>query len=227
MTRWFLDTEFNEDGRTIDLISIGLVSENGLVDRLWCSSEFDEDACNDWVKAKVLPHLPPPAARVPRAQIAEELRTLVLDGTKPEFWAYFADYDWVALCQLYGRMVDLPDGFPFYCRDVKQLMSELGVSKEQLPAQSGAEHDALSDARWAREAWLALRSHIQLVDEGRRSLATEAERRADAAEREARMGWESARMLAICFGAPASEKAADEALARLLSVKKETTNAAS
>lgn len=32
-----------------------------------------------------------------------------------------ADYDWVVLCQLYGTMMDLPKGWPMYCRDVKQL----------------------------------------------------------------------------------------------------------
>ena len=34
---------------------------------------------------------------------------------------YYADYDWVALCQLYGRMLDLPGRWPMFCRDLKQL----------------------------------------------------------------------------------------------------------
>lgn len=43
---------------------------------------------------------------------------------QPEFWAYFGDYDWVLLCSLFGTMMDLPEGFPMYCCDVKQLLDE-------------------------------------------------------------------------------------------------------
>ncbi|MDA3854644.1 MAG: 3'-5' exoribonuclease [Candidatus Woesearchaeota archaeon] len=39
---------------------------------------------------------------------------------KPEFYAYYADYDWVVFCWLFGRMIDLPKGFPRYCIDLKQ-----------------------------------------------------------------------------------------------------------
>ncbi|WP_428743140.1 hypothetical protein [Tenacibaculum sp.] len=43
---------------------------------------------------------------------------------KPEFYAYYADYDWVLFCWLFGRMVDLPNGFPMYCKDLKQMLDE-------------------------------------------------------------------------------------------------------
>lgn len=39
---------------------------------------------------------------------------------QPEFYAYYGDYDWVLFCSLFGRMVDLPKGFPMYCKDLKQ-----------------------------------------------------------------------------------------------------------
>lgn len=71
-------------------------------------------------------------------------------GDKPEFWGWYADYDWVALCGLYGRMVDLPKGWPMYCRDVKQLADENpGV---ELPPKPPEAHHALADAIWACEA---------------------------------------------------------------------------
>lgn len=158
MARWFYDTEFNEDGSTIDLISIALVAENGHY-YYAVSAEFDEARCNPWVKEHVLPCLPPRESHFwrSRAEIADDIRTILLDGDdKPELWAYFGDYDHVALCQLYGRMVDLPKGFPFLTLDLKQRMKERGFSKEQLPKQSGTEHDALADARWVRKAWLAM-----------------------------------------------------------------------
>lgn len=42
----------------------------------------------------------------------------------PEFYAYYADYDWVVFCWIYGLMIDLPKGFPFYCRDLKQMLDD-------------------------------------------------------------------------------------------------------
>lgn len=154
--RWFLGTEFNEDGRTIDLISIALVSEDGLV-YYAVSEEFDAEKCNDFVKKNVLPKLPPRDRRTwkPREQIARDVQSfLLLGGTEPQVWGYFADYDWVVLCQLYGPMINLPKGFPFWCRDLKQLMEERGVKKEDLPSEDPAgEHNALADALWIRSAY--------------------------------------------------------------------------
>jgi len=154
-----LDTEFNEDGRTIELISLALVAEDGQF-YYAVSSEFDPTACNDFVREQVLPQLP--SRDLPnwkaRREIAEDVREILLRGgsEKPEIWGYFADYDWVALCQLFGRMVDLPKGFPFWCRDLKQLMQDRGVEKDLLPPQKDGEHDALADARWIRTGYLSI-----------------------------------------------------------------------
>lgn len=41
-----------------------------------------------------------------------------------EFYAYYADYDWVVFCWLFGTMMDLPKGFPMYCIDLKQMYDE-------------------------------------------------------------------------------------------------------
>jgi len=40
------------------------------------------------------------------------------------FYAYYADYDWVVFAQLFGKMKDLPKGFPMYCKDLKQSLDE-------------------------------------------------------------------------------------------------------
>lgn len=151
MKFWF-DTEFIEDGKTIDLISIGIVAEDGRT--FYAESlECEYDRASDWVKANVLPHLVGGNYLRPRSAIARDIVEFV--GDEPEFWAYYADYDWVVLCQLYGTMMDLPKGWPMYCRDIKQLCDDLGNPK--LPEQAGAEHDALQDARWNRQAWDFLR----------------------------------------------------------------------
>jgi hypothetical protein len=80
--------------------------------------------------------------------------------SQPEFYAYYADYDWVVFCWIFGKMIDLPKGFPWYCRDLKQILDEkqnelikihgkIDVVKIKefngYPKQTN-EHNALDDA---------------------------------------------------------------------------------
>ena len=150
--RYWFDTEFIEDGKTIDLISIGIVAEDGRALYLE-NRECNLDRASPWVKENVIPHLNGGADRWDRVAIATDIRNFMDPDRygKPEVWAYYADYDWVALCQLFGTMMDLPKGWPMYCRDVKQLCDDLGNPK--LPKQDTAEHHALADAKWTRDAW--------------------------------------------------------------------------
>lgn len=148
MSRIYFDTEFIEDGRTIDLVSIGLVREDGATYYAE-SSEADLSRASDWVRANVFPSLDGFGTKR-RELIAAEIRAFV--GPEPEFWAYYADYDWVALCQLYGRMIDLPDGWPMYCRDLKQLADQRGDAVQH----AASVHNALDYALWLRavhEQW--------------------------------------------------------------------------
>lgn len=137
--RIYFDTEFIEDGRTIDLLSIGLVREDG---KTYYAepAETDRNRASEWVAENVLPNLTGPVK--PRAAIAQEIVEFV--GDAPEFWAWYADYDWVALCQLFGTMMDLPSGWPMYCRDFKQVADERGLQV----SQDDSDHNALGDALW-------------------------------------------------------------------------------
>ncbi|MEO0869841.1 MAG: hypothetical protein AAFY17_15665, partial [Cyanobacteria bacterium J06642_11] len=56
--RYYLDTEFIEDGHTIDLISIGLVAEDGR-EYYALNVDCDWSKANNWVKQHVLGSLPP------------------------------------------------------------------------------------------------------------------------------------------------------------------------
>ncbi len=154
--KYFFDTEFHEDGRTIDLISIGVVAEDG---REFYREDFSYDitraAKDDWLRKNVLPHLTRSGEHLKtRANIRADLLAFVGDDSKPEFWAYYADYDWVVFCQLFGRMIDLPQHFPKFCLDLKQL--SVSVGSPQHPAQESAEHHALADARWNRDLYTHL-----------------------------------------------------------------------
>lgn len=130
-------------------------------------------------------------------QIAEEIKYFVANrpiGLKKEQWildydtknvhfyGYYSDYDWVVFCWLFGNMIDLPNGFPMYCIDVKQTLDEAATNKRnksieyynqvnkdvkvgtwneylnslkqdpRYPKQTN-EHHALQDARWTKELY--------------------------------------------------------------------------
>lgn len=90
----------------------------------------------------------------------------------PEFYAYYADYDWVVFCWLFGKMIDLPKGFPMYCKDLKQILDNkvedinsfiiddsplvtIKSMKENNPnfpkQDSSKSHNAIEDARWNKQ----------------------------------------------------------------------------
>lgn len=153
--RIFYDTEFLEDGRTVELISIGMVREDG-AEYYAVSDDFEEVQVREhpWLRANVWPHLPlnldgwidhdHPSVKL-RSQIADEVRNFILDTPDPELWAWYAAYDHVALCQLWGRMIDLPKGVPMFTRDLKQEAMRLGSPR--MPEQVSGEHNALADAQ--------------------------------------------------------------------------------
>ena len=150
--RYFYDTEFIEDGRTIELISIGVVAEDGR-EYYAVSTEFDPQRAGSWVRANVLPKLPPPASQVwrSRRQIRLDLEEFFgisrgEDGTEPiELWAWVAAYDHVALCQLWGPMTALPQPIPRFTRELRQLWDDRG--RPRMPPRPHNAHDALVDAR--------------------------------------------------------------------------------
>lgn len=102
---------------------------------------------------------------------------------KPEFYGYYSDYDWVVFCWLFGRMIDLPKGFPKFCIDLKQdydkKLNHILHEKEEMkirnfkhnpcleintlndysnyPKQTN-EHNALADARWNFELYKFLKT---------------------------------------------------------------------
>jgi hypothetical protein len=170
VARIFYDTEFLDDGQAIDLISIGLVADDGreyyaVQQRTW--RQWRKIYRNEWLRENVIPSLPrirgdrrlqvscrtnPLAldfyAREMKArrQIRDEVRDFILaSGPGVELWADYAAYDHVALCQLFGRMIDLPDGVPMWTHDFQQAWEMAG--RPEMPEQMIGVHNALADAR--------------------------------------------------------------------------------
>jgi hypothetical protein len=158
--RYFYDCEFIEDGRTIDLVSIGVVDEHGR-EFYAISTEFDPAPAVAWVRRNVLDRLPSPGhpAWRSRARIREELHAFLTEPVKGtdleiELWAWYAAYDHVVLAQLWGRMPDLPREIPRFTKDLRQLWDDRG--RPPLPHAEQQRHDALVDARHNLARWRAL-----------------------------------------------------------------------
>lgn len=156
MGKFYFDTEFYEradhpTGGSIELISIGIISEDNRELYLECS-EFDWGAEVDpWLEENVKPHLHNKG--VPMDTIRKAVSSFIGTDPNPELWAYYASYDWVVLCWIFGRMIDLPPGFPRYVRDFRFLMDILDVKRSDLPKKPKNAHNAIADARWLKEAY--------------------------------------------------------------------------
>lgn len=159
--RYFYDCEFIEDGRTIDLVSIGVVDENGR-EFYAISTEFDGTRATPWVRRNVLDRLPSPGdpAWKSRERIREELYEFLVEpirgrtGEQLDLWAWFAAYDHVVLAQLWGAMPALPRAIPRFTKDLRQLWDDKG--RPPLPDAEADRHDALVDARHNLARWNAM-----------------------------------------------------------------------
>ena len=156
----FYDTEFMENGQTIDLISIGMVGEDGR-EYYAVSYEFDGFAVarDPWLMEHVMSSIghyvhyqdgggltviDDPASRR-RDQIALEVAEFIRSYQNPELWAWYGAYDHVALAQLFGKMIHLPTGIPMYTNDLKTFAKLKG--NPRLPDQAEGKHNALEDAK--------------------------------------------------------------------------------
>jgi len=159
--RYFYDCEFIEDGRIVDLVSIGVVDEQGR-EFYAVSTEFDPARAVPWVRRNVLDRLPSTGSPVwqSRLDIRDGLYEFLVEPLRKgeaddlELWAWYAAYDHVALAQLWGPMPSLPREIPRFTKDLRQLWDDRG--RPPLPAAAADRHDALVDARHNLARWRAL-----------------------------------------------------------------------
>lgn len=88
---------------------------------------------------------------VGRRFLRNAVRDFIEATPEPELWAWYGAYDHVMYAQLFGRMIDLPTGFPMWTNDLRQEAHRLGLGEEEIiPAvpHGAGEHNALADARW-------------------------------------------------------------------------------
>ncbi len=187
MTAVCFDTEFREDGASIDLISIGLVRESDGAEYYAVNADANwaKIAEHRWLCENVIPHLPLSSKGVrkatpgentnvttswvfhvdlsstlvkPKWVIANEVREFILGASDPELWADHASYDFVALCWLWGPLTRRPAGIPARANDIRQEIDR--ARSPQIPALEGmTAHQALDDAREVRWRLMWLREH--------------------------------------------------------------------
>jgi hypothetical protein len=234
--KYFLDTEFIEGfykptfGKRrhyIDLISIGVVCEDGR-EYYAISNEYRYSDASNWVKENVIRPMYEQSVPGFKRQFLYERNfhisvgksnhlilmelmdffKVAYDHTYPGLFApedtqvygYYSDYDWVLFCSLFGKMIELPKGFPMYCIDLKQTLDEVARNNmlniqnkhraesrfettlrvikndDRYPKQTN-EHNALADARWNMQLYNFLQKGYVFSDsdqEDERSVATEA-----------------------------------------------------
>ena len=146
--KYWIDTEFIAKPFTIDLVSIGLVAEDG-------REFYAESSEVDWSKAS--PWTLRMCARSSRARAEARgdrlrLRAFTDGDEQPVFWGYFPAYDWVAFAWLFGG--------PRSCRFHYRALSGHEAMGDRAAIRScpvrGDRHNALADARWTKEAWAYL-----------------------------------------------------------------------
>lgn len=159
----YMDWEFLEDGETIDPISVALVREDGSeYYAVFRAMPVARIMKHEWLRANVVPSLPfvrhdgirpfrhpfldhaHPDVKM-RAHIRDEVCRFIADTPDVELWGWYSAYDHVCLAQLFGRMIDLPDGVPMWTNDLRQEAERLG--NPELPEQASGVHNALADAR--------------------------------------------------------------------------------
>lgn len=170
--RIFYDMEFVERGRDLPLrlVSVGMVCDDGRELYLINEECLSDVARHPWLSFNVLPHLPAKGTiaggilewdrehadyeRVlPLDTLVTFVREFMVETRDLELWAYYGAYDHVVLCQLFGSMAELPSGIPMWTHELMQEWERAG--RPTLPPMIG-EHNAINDARWARDLHVEL-----------------------------------------------------------------------
>lgn len=206
----FLNIKYGQTKPTIDLISIGIISEDNReyyavnkdfnLKEAW--NRFDLKIKEYWIRENVLKpiyyewigkdinfhevnftyndfkKLLNKYGKTNK-QIAKEIIDFVqgdpVERNNPIFYAYYGAYDWVVFCWIFGKMIDLPRGFPMFSRDLKVMLDDkvlttgifLGLNNKDnsfkyrldfikklpnYPKQYNA-HNALDDAKWNKKLY--------------------------------------------------------------------------
>jgi hypothetical protein len=161
--RIYLATTYTDDGYSLDLISVALaaddgrefyaVSEHASLDRMrQDGSDIAQLPIADdgpLLRLRWDYQRPGRDQLMPRAAIMAGLVDFIAATPDPELWAEYGAHDFVAFCQLWGSLADLPGGdFPRSVNDLAQEWRSLG--RPPLDLDDPRPGHALAEARYRR-----------------------------------------------------------------------------
>lgn len=164
INRYWIDFEFAENGRTIDPISVGIVSDDDRELYLINNSFFYRWKIglanpNKWVVDNVLDKI----SYEDRDNFGRSINVFtkeILDFISRngqitsredvELWGHYAAYDHVCLAQLWGPMINLPEPIPMYMNDD---MTIRGLQNPPSHPAELLEHNSLHDAKFQKLQW--------------------------------------------------------------------------
>lgn len=176
--RIFFDTEFTGLYKDTDLISIGLVAENG--ERFYAEfSDYDRSKVDEWINKNVIKNLlyregmsdfdtPDWMHWGDKKFIEEKLRKWLQRFSKVEMWSDCLAYDWVLFNDLFGSVngvPDLPKNVYYIPFDICTLFEIKGVdpdidrekfAKKEIKSLDLKKHNSLYDAYIIRECYFKL-----------------------------------------------------------------------
>lgn len=164
VTRIFFDCEFTDLTDSASLISVGFITQSG--DPFYVElSDYAEEACNDFVKATVLPllSLPPVSTADFLASLTDWLHCLGRD------LLFIADSEWdrKMLAKTFAlRGQSLPSHWHFqktpdnFLDGVQRCLFNDEMAAYFLRHPDQKQHHALTDARAVREAYLRAESRL-------------------------------------------------------------------
>jgi len=181
-TKIFFDTEFTGLHQDTELISIGLVAENGETFYAESSAWTGYSAPKgdrDWIYSNVVPHLKffrkTHEGRFKQdtlnsiemfdntKNIAKELSTWLNLFGEVEMWSDCLSYDWVLFNQLWGHAFNIPKNVYYIPMDICTMFKLNGIdpdiNREEFVGMTDGvqKHNALHDAQVIKACYEKLR----------------------------------------------------------------------
>jgi hypothetical protein len=168
----FYDCEIVERGRGVpmELVSLGIVREDGAEMYVINAECLPSVMRNPWLSTTAVPHLPirsddtfifewdknhPQHQNVLNMDLlTPEVLKFITDVDKPDLWAYYSAYKHVVLSQLFGSMAERPARMPMFTHELQQLVEDHPMLA--LPTAPENSYHAMDNARWVRDAYVAL-----------------------------------------------------------------------
>lgn len=150
----FLDTEFT-DFQNSSLISIGLVSDDGLFEFYAERTDFDYEACSPFVRSTVWAHLGLfPDRKFKKEALERELATALSGLAGPLAIAFDSTRDCELLMGIFERY-PCPVISQYVDLRAMQCQSQYMQAEARFFSEDQPRHHALFDARANRAGWIA------------------------------------------------------------------------